>query len=72
MWMMSRSLRLLNSKVDNCRHKCRLLYLVHWTGYEGTDEETSWILATKLGNALELISDFHLAYPTKLGPLNWV
>jgi len=26
---------------------CKLLYLVCWTGYEGTDEETSWILASQ-------------------------
>jgi len=56
--------------VDNFRCKCKLLYLVCWTGYEGTDEETLWILVTELGNALELISDFHLAYPAKPGPLN--
>ena len=62
----------LDSKVDNRRHKCKLLYLVHWTGYEGTDEETSWILAMELGNAPELVLDFHLAYPTKPGPLSWV
>ena len=62
----------LDSKVDNCRRKCKLLYLVCWTRYEGTNEETSWILTTELGNALELISDFHLVYPAKLGPLNQV
>jgi len=62
----------LDSKVDNRRRKCKLLYLVRWTGYEGTDEETSWILATELGNAPELVSDFHLAYPAKPGPLNRV
>jgi len=62
----------LDSKVDNCRCKCKLLYLVRWTGYEGTDKETSWILAMELRNAPELISDFHLAYPTKPGPLNRV
>ena len=39
-------------------------------GYEGTDEETSWILATELGHVTELVSDFHLAYPGKPGPLS--
>ena len=34
----------LDSKIDK-RHKCRLQYLVKWSGYEGTDEETSWIPA---------------------------
>jgi len=37
--------------------------------YEGTDEETSWILASELGHASGLIVDFHSAYPAKSGPL---
>ena len=61
---------ILDSKVDNRRRTCKLLYLVRWTGYEGTDEETSWILATKLEHASELVSDFHSAYPAKPGPLS--
>src|SRR5258707_14770762 len=37
---------ILDSKVDQCcRPENRLHYLVRWTGYEGTDEETSWISA---------------------------
>ena len=59
----------LDSKMDNQRSKCKLLYLVRWTGYAGTDEETSWILASELENAPELVSDFHRSYPAKLGPL---
>lgn len=35
---------ILNSKLDHHRRHCQLLYLVHWTGYEGTDKETSWLL----------------------------
>ena len=31
---------ILDTKIDNRRHTCKLLYLVHWTGYEGTDKET--------------------------------
>ena len=31
----------LDSKINNHRRSCKLLYLVHWLGYEGTDEETS-------------------------------
>ena len=42
---------ILDSKVDHHQHLCKLLYLVHWSGYEGTDEETSWILASELENA---------------------
>ena len=55
---------ILDTKIDNRRRACKLLYLVHWTGYEGTDEETSWILAS------ELVTEFHTKYPTKPGPLS--
>ena len=60
---------ILDSKLDNRRRLCKLLYLVRWSGYEGTDEETSWLLATELGNAPELINHFHQQYPNKPGPL---
>jgi len=60
---------ILNSKVD-CRHKmCKLLYLVCWSGYKGTDKETSWLLAMELGNTTELLEDYHVCYPDKPGPL---
>ena len=59
----------LDSKIDK-RHICKLLYLVRWTGYEGTDEETSWLPAMELGHASEVVSDFHHAYLNKPGPLN--
>ena len=59
----------LDSKMDHRRSKCKLLYLVRWTRYAGTDEETSWILASELENAPELVSDFHQSYPAKPGPL---
>jgi hypothetical protein len=58
---------ILDSKIDN-RRLCKLLYLVRWEGYEGTDEETSCLPATELGNAPEVVSDFHSAYPHKPGP----
>ena len=58
---------ILGSKIDR-RQKCKLLYLVRWLGYENTDEETSWVLADELGNAQELVEDFHRAYPAKPGP----
>ena len=58
---------ILDSKVDkHCRH-CNVLYLVHWAGYKDTDEETSWVLASKLGNAPEIVSDFHATYLAKPG-----
>ena len=53
-------------------HKCKLLYLVKWAGYKGTDEETSWLPASKLAHASEVVSDFHQAYPSKPGPLLFV
>ena len=58
----------LDSKIDKHR-SCRLLYLVCWLGYENTDEEFSWLPATELEHAKDLISDFHSAYPNKPGPL---
>ena len=61
---------ILNSKLDNRRRLCKLLYLVKWSGYEGTDNETSWLLATELGNTPELINHFHHQYPHKPGPLS--
>ena len=61
---------ILDAKIDNCRRACKLLYLVRWMGYEGTDEETSWILTSELGRASELVADFHKAYPAKPGPLS--
>ena len=61
---------ILDTKIDNHHHTCKLLYLICWAGYEGTDEETSWILASELGHASELITDFHKAYLAKPGPLS--
>ena len=59
----------LDSKIDR-RRSCKLLYLVRWLGYENTDEEYSWLPATELEHAKDLISDFHLSYPAKPGPLS--
>ena len=61
---------ILDSKIDNRRRTCKLLYLVRWSGYEGTDEETSWVLASELDHALDAVSDFHLRYPSKPGPIS--
>ena len=60
---------ILDSKIDK-QYKCKLQYLVQWTGYEGTDEETSWLLASELPHTSELISDFHQAYPNKPRPMS--
>src|SRR3979490_2256010 len=62
--------KVLDSKIDNRCKACKLLYLVRWAGYEGTDEETLWILATEVDNASKFIQDFHKSYPTKPGPLS--
>ena len=58
---------ILDSKIDK-HHNCRLQYLVKWSGYEGTDEETSWIPASELEHVMESVVDFHLANPDKSGP----
>jgi hypothetical protein len=59
---------ILNSKLDK-RRACKLLYLVGLSRYEGTDKETSWIPANELRHASEIVSEFHLHYPNKPGPL---
>jgi len=59
---------ILDSKIDHRRRHCQLLYLVHWAGYTGTDEETLWLLTTELDHTLELVEDFHHKYPGKPGP----
>ena len=61
--------KILDTKIDNRRRACKLLYLVRWTGYKGTDEETSWILASELRHASELVTEFHAKYSAKPGPL---
>ena len=58
-----------DSKIDKC-WSCKLLYLVFWLGYENTDEELSWLPATELEHADELISDFHSTYLQKLSPIS--
>ena len=59
---------ILDLKIDHQRWNCKLLYLVRWSGYKGTDEETSWLLADELGHASELVHNFHLRYPDKPRP----
>ena len=58
---------ILDSKIDKHR-KCRLHYLVKWSGYEGTNEETSWISMSELEHVMESMADFHLANLDKPGP----
>src|ERR1700720_4906198 len=60
---------ILDSKLDP-HWKCKLLYLVRWAGYEGTDQEIDWLVATELTDTSELVADFHSANPSKHSPLN--
>jgi hypothetical protein len=59
----------VDSKIDCRRRACQLLYLVQWAGYEGTDKELTWILATELDHASEVVAEFHSRYLDKPGPL---
>ena len=61
--------RILDLKIDR-RRRCKLLYLVKWLGYDGTDEDTSWVPADELGNSTEAVADFHLQYPDRPGPIS--
>jgi len=45
----------LDTKIDKCQ-QCKLLYYVRWLGYEGTDEETSWLPADEMVHAVDLLS----------------
>ena len=60
--------QIVDSKI-NCWWTCKLLYKVIWLGYEDTGDKSEWIPASELSHAVDLVSDFHIAYPTKPGPL---
>ena len=59
---------IVDSKID-CQWACKLLYKVIWLGYEDTGDKSEWIPTSELTHAADLVSDFHIAYPTKPGPL---
>src|SRR5258706_12346170 len=60
---------ILDSKMDRCFWGNRALrYLVCWMGYEGTEEETSWISTQDLEHAQDVVWVFHRCYPSKPGP----
>ena len=61
---------ILDSKIDWRQCYCQLLYLVRWLGYQGTDDETSWLLAMELGNVKEPVMDFRWRYLNRPGPLS--
>src|SRR5258708_3276677 len=47
---------ILDSKLDRrFRGNSLLCYLVHWSGYEGMEEETSWVSAQDLEHAQEVV-----------------
>jgi hypothetical protein len=58
---------ILDLKLD-CRRKEPLVYLVKWTGYEGTPDESSWEPAEHLEHAPDLVHEFHHQHPNKPGP----
>ena len=60
--------KIVDSKIDH-RRACKLLYKVIWLGYENTNNNSEWLLAMKLEHTKELVDNFHLKYPSKLGPL---
>ena len=60
--------QIVDSKIDRWQ-ACKLLYKVIWLGYEDTGDKSEWIPASELFHAVDLVSDFHIAYPTKPGPL---
>jgi len=49
---------------------CKLLYKMIWLGYEDTKDKSEWIPTSELSYATDLISDFHIVYPTKPSPLS--
>jgi len=59
---------IVNSKID-CQWVCKLLYKMIWLGYEDTGDESEYIPTTELTYATDLVSDFHIAYLAKSGPL---
>ena len=58
---------ILDSKLDR-HHKEPLVYLVEWTGYEGTPDESTWEPAEHLEHAPDLVREFHHQHPDKPGP----
>jgi len=60
--------QIVDSKIDR-QQACKLLYKVIWLGYEDTGDKSKWIPIFELTHATDLVSDFHVAYPAKPGPL---
>ena len=60
---------IVDSKID-CQQACKLLYKMIWLGYEDTEDKSKWILIFKLTHDTDLISNFHITYPTKPSSLS--
>jgi len=61
--------QILDTKIDKLFKHSPLRYLVKWTSYQNTDEATLWLGWDDLENSQEVVSDFHLRYPSKPGPI---
>jgi len=64
--------QIVDSKIDY-QQVCKLLYKVIWLEYEDTEDKSEWISVSKLTHVSDLVSNFHITYPTKLSllPLFW-
>jgi len=60
--------KIVDSKID-CQRACKLLYKVIWLEYKDTNNNFKWLPATELEHVKELLNNFHLKYPSKLGLL---
>jgi len=60
--------QIVDSKIDY-QQVCKLLYKVIWLEYEDTEDKSEWISVSKLTYVSDLVSNFHIIYPTKLSLL---
>ena len=61
--------QIVDSKI-NCQWTCKLLYKIIWLDYENTRDKSEWIPMSELTHTTNLVSDFHISYPNKSGPLS--
>jgi hypothetical protein len=54
--------------LDSRVRRKKLQYLVRWTGFTDDTERQTWQTADEVGNASELVDEFHKTYPDKPGP----
>ena len=59
---------IVDSKIDH-QWACKLLYKVIWLEYEDTRDKSEWISTSELTHVSDLVTDFHITYSTKPGPL---